>query len=172
MQISQGPVRYREWVQGPSRGVAGALLGAIGLAGGVWLFSRGGFASIAGGSLLALFSAAFGATSWCFRRLVIVVDDKGIAWSFGPIGRRYGFDEISMFRERDFVVHSKDREGRGWGIGQGKDGVDVYQTWGGNGPALDLVVRRDEVTKHYLVSSAAPDRLVVALVQAMKAGDP
>ena len=56
----------------------------------------------------------------------------------------------------------------GWGIGRAQDGVDTYEVWGANGTAIDLVVRRGEVTKHFLVSTAAPDRLVVQIVRAME----
>ena len=69
-----------------------------------------------------------------------------------------------MFRESNYG-YKKSGVG-GWGIGPAKDGMDVYEVWGANGSGLDLVVRRKDVTRHYLVSSQAPERLVAALVRA------
>jgi len=169
VQILDGDVLYREWIPGPAgRGWVIATLAPLALAGGAAvLAARSGTAlAILLGLAAALF-VALAATAFTFRGLAIVVDSRGLAWRFGVFSRRYSLDEISMFRERVFHFPRAGTFG-GWGIGKALDGVDTYEVWGANGSAIDLVVRRGEETKHYLVSTAAPDRLVVQLVRAME----
>ncbi len=166
VEILDGDVLYREWVPGPVTAVGWALsvlLSAVLLATGGALATLGGGSTVLGLALAALGVAGL-VTAVCFRGLRIVVDRHGIAWCFGLFRRRYAHGEITMFRERDFAFH---RAGvGGWGIGRAVDGVDEYQVWGANGTALDLVVRRNDVTRHYLISTAAPGRLTAALVRA------
>ena len=118
------------------------------------------------GALLTLFAAVTLFTAVSFRHLSITVDREALAFSFGPfLRRRFLLDEIQMFRGREFAF----RKVGGWGIGRAHDGIDVYQVWGANGTALDLVVKRAGVTSHYLVSTVAPDLLCAALVRANNA---
>ena len=168
MRIGDGDELYREVIDGPAgRGwiVAVAACAAIAAACAWWVASRAPLWWL--GVPLEILFAALAFTAWLFHRLTIVVDRAGIAWRFTLVGRRYSWDEVQMFREK-FFAHSKDTQSRGWGIGTAKDGMDTYEVWGANGPCLDLVVRRGEVTKHFLVSSAVPDRLAAALVRALE----
>jgi hypothetical protein len=169
VQLLEGDVLYREWVPGPAgRHWWVAVVVPVAIA-----VVAAGFAAregVLGATLLgilALIASAVAATGFAFRGLAIVVDSRGLRWNFGPLWRRYSLDEISMFRERVFHFPKAGGYG-GWGIGKAVDGVDIYEVWGANGAALDLVVRRKEVTRHYLVSTAAPERLVVQLVRAME----
>lgn len=163
-----GPVFHSERVTGPAGAygwIAGAALSLAIVAGGVLLVSRGGWL-IALGALLAIAGVALAVTTVSFRQLTIVVDREGVAWSFGPLfRRRYAHAEVTMFRSRDFAF----RKSGGWGIGRAHDGVDVYQVWGANGTALDIVVNRGGVAKHYLVSTVVPDVVCAALVRASAA---
>jgi hypothetical protein len=169
VQLFEGDVLYREWVPGPagrSWWVAVVVPSAIA----VGAIVLAGMTGVIGAVLLAIAAAValgIAATAFAFRGLSIVVDRDGLRWNFGPLWRRYALDEISMFRERVFHFPKAGGMG-GWGIGKAQDGVDVYEVWGANGTALDLVVRRKDVTRHYLVSTAAPERLVVQLVRAME----
>jgi hypothetical protein len=170
VQVLEGDVLYREWVRGPSGALwvvpfFAGLAVAIGF-GWVAVNRAPGLAGIAssGGALLAI-AVAF--TAWNFRHLYLQVDGRGLAWRFGLFGRRYSLEEVSMFRERVFHFPKVSGVG-GWGIGQAKDGMDTYEVWGANGTALDVVVTRGAVTRHFLLSTAAPDRLVVQLVRAME----
>lgn len=161
-----GPVLHSEHVTGPAgpRGwIAGAALGGVFGVCGAALASLGGILAISGGVAIAIVGVALLVTAVSFRRLELRVDRDGISWSFGPFFRRsYSLDEVEMFRSRDFVF----RKVGGWGIGRAHDGVDVYQVWGANGTVLDLVVTRAGVSKHYLVSTVAPDLVCAALVRA------
>lgn len=164
-----GPTFHLERVTGPAgawgwiAGVAiAALLGVAGAA----LLARGGLLAGALGGLVTLVAVALAVTAISFRHLYLRVDRDAIAWSFGPLfSRRYALDEVHMFRARDFAF----RKAGGWGIGRAHDGVDVYQVWGASGSVLDLVVNRGGVTKHYLVSTVAPDLVCAALVRASAA---
>lgn len=162
-----GPVLHSERVTGPAGPngwIAGAALGGVMEVVGIALLSRGApLALISAGTLLAAIGFAVVVTAISFRQLELRVDREGIAWSFGPLfRRRYSLDEVEMFRSRDFVF----RKVGGWGIGRAHDGVDVYQVWGANGTVLDLVVTRAGVSRHYLVSTVAPDMVCAALVRA------
>lgn len=164
--VSDGDVLYREWVPGPAgaRGwLFGATLSFAAMVGSASLAWRGGWLAIPAW-IVAIVAAALLFTAINFRGLLIVVDRRGIAWSFGLLRRRYAHAEIQMFREREFGF-VKGGVG-GWGIGLARDGMDEYQVWGANGSALDLVVKRGGVAKHYLVSTAAPEWLAAALVRA------
>lgn len=168
VQISEtGDVFFREWVPGPAgRGwVVAFALASLVAAGAAWAALRGGWLALLWP--VAIVAALAAATAVTFRGLSIVVDSRGIAWRFGVLGRRYAHEELSMFRERTFAFAKIG----GWGIGKAKDGVDVYEVWGANGTALDLVVEKRGVAKHYLISTTAPDRLVTALVRASKLTD-
>lgn len=162
----EGPVLHSEHVTGPAgeRGwIAGAALGGVFVTCGVAVASRGGVLAIVAGVILLAIGVALVVTAVSFRKLELRVDREGIAWSFGPLfRRRYTLAEVEMFRSRDFVF----RKVGGWGIGRAHDGVDVYQVWGANGTVLDLVVTRAGVSKHYLVSTVAPDLVCAALVRA------
>ncbi len=162
--FDSGDVYFREWVPGPAgRGwfvAFGACLAvAIGTAA---IALRGGWLALLWPIALVALGAA--ATAFAFRGLAIVVDARGIGWRFGPFARRFAHEEISMFRERVFVFSKIG----GWGIGRAKDGMDEYEVWGANGTALDLVVTKNGVAKHFLLSTTAPDRLVTSLVRASK----
>lgn len=164
---ADGPVLYREWVVGPSGRhgwLFGVVLGdAIAIAGIALLASASGAPLRAAAGVLALLAgAALVLTAVSFRGLALAVDREGIRWSFGPFRRRYALSEITMFRARDFAF----RKAGGWGIGRAFDGVDTYEVWGANGTALDIVVLRGGVSRHYLVSSVAPDQVCAALVRA------
>jgi len=167
-----GPVLHSEHVTGPAGAygwIAGAALGAVLAVCGGALASRGGVLAISGGAVLLVLGLALLVTAVSFRRLELRVDREGISWSFGPFfRRRYKLDEVEMFRARDFVF----RKVGGWGIGRAHDGVDVYQVWGANGTVLDLVVTRAGVSRHYLVSTVAPDMVCAALVRANAARPP
>jgi hypothetical protein len=169
VQILEGDVLYREWVPGPAgRGWIFATLLPLAITGVLaFLAARTTLPLRIVFGIFALFLVAMAATAFNFRGLSIVVDRNGMAWRFGIFSRRYALAEISMFRERIFHFPKAGGFG-GWGIGKALDGVDTYEVWGANGTAVDLVVRRGDVTKHYLVSTAAPDRLVVQLVRAME----
>ena len=160
---------YREWVPGPAGRNwvigAGVPLG-VSIAAGFFSVRASVPLAIALG-LAAAFGVAMSITAFTFRGLSIVIDSRGLAWRFGFFSRRYSLDEISMFRERVFHFPKAGGFG-GWGIGKALDGVDTYEVWGANGTAVDLVIRRAEVTKHYLISTVAPERLVVQLVRAME----
>lgn len=162
-----GPVFYREWVVGPAGRhgwLAGVLLGdVIGVAGIALLLGATDAPLRAAAGVLALLAGvALVFTAISFRGLSLVVDREGIAWAFGPFRRRYALSEITMFRAREFAF----RKVGGWGIGRAHDGMDVLEVWGANGTVLDIVVQRGGVTKHYLVSSVAPDQVCAALVRA------
>lgn len=162
---ANGPVFHRERVTGPAGAygwIAGVAVALVVLAGGAVLVAKGGVLA-AVGAALALTGIALAITTISFRRLTLVVDAQGVAWSFGPLfRRRYAHAEVHMFRARDFAF----RKHGGWGIGRAHDGVDVYQVWGANGTALDLVVNRGGVAKHYLVSTVVPDVVCAAIVRA------
>lgn len=169
VEILEGDVLYREWVPGPS-GAAwwiGAIVPLLIAAAAGAIAARAGVLLAIGAGVAALIALAISATAITFRGLSIVVDRDGLSWRFGVLKRRYSLDEISMFRERVFHFPKAGGFG-GWGIGKAQDGMDLYEVWGANGTALDLVVRRGEVTRHFLISTVAPDRLVVQLVRAME----
>lgn len=157
---------YREVVTGPAgRGwIAGALLAlAVGFAGVALVLRSGSALGITLGVLVTLFALVTLVTAVSFRALSVQVDRDGVAFRFGPLfRRRFSLDEVQMFRGRNFAF----RTVGGWGIGRAHDGVDVYRVWGASGTALDLVVKRAGVTRHYLVSSVAPDLLCAAIVRA------
>ncbi|HVO30782.1 MAG TPA: hypothetical protein VMV18_08600 [bacterium] len=168
VQVLDGDVLYREWVPGPAARVwwIGATLALVVAAVGVFFAARGGWMSVVW-ILVSLFALALAATVYTFRGLSIVVDSRGIAWNFGVLRRRYSLDEVSMFRERVFHFPRESGVG-GWGIGRAHDGVDLYEVWGANGSALDLIVNEKGASRHFLVSTAAPDRLVVQIVRALE----
>lgn len=166
VEVLDGDVLFREWVPGPSGRwgwIVPFLVSASVAAASAIFAARGGWIALAL-IPLALLAAAIALTALNFRGLSIIVDRRGVAWRFGVLRRRFAHHEITMFRTRVFEFA---RSGvGGWGIGTARDGVDVYQVWGANGTALDLVVKRGDVTRHYLVSTAAPERLAAALVRA------
>lgn len=169
VELLEGDVLYREWVPGPAGrtwwvGMLAALAVAAAAALGV---ARGSLWVAIPSALVFVVALLMALTAFSFRGLSLVVDRRGIAWRFGFFARRYALAEVSMFRERAFHFPKATGIG-GWGIGRANDGVDTYEVWGANGTAIDLIVRRGETTKHYLVSSAAPERLVVQLVRAFE----
>ena len=160
-----GPVLYREWVVGPAGRygwIAGVALGIALVVAAAALIASGGALRIAGGICAGLAGSSLLLTSVAFRGLSLVIDREGVEWAFGPFRRRFAHGEVQMFRAREFAF----KKVGGWGIGRAHDGVDVYQVWGANGTALDLVVKRADVTHHFLISTVAPEQACAAIVRA------